>query len=159
MSWNKVLISFCLLHSFQLSFSLVMGLLKNTGKLGLLWNVCLTIVRKGFPWYTKSLNFLGGGEREGEQEKKWERERGINKIPQIRNNLVLQTFKCHMVSNKLFNSSVHNSRNEDTLIAPRRVLHRLSKGIANFFRLCGYWFIYLTLPDFLLSSNSCQQAR
>lgn len=72
-----------------------------------------------------------GGATEGEQKKK-ERERGINKIPQIRYNLVSQTFKCHMVSNNLFNGFVHYSRNEDTLTAPRKVLHRLSKGIAKF---------------------------
>ena len=35
-----------------------------------------------------------------------------------------------MALNKLLNSSVHNSRNEDTVIAPRRVLCRLGKRIA-----------------------------
>lgn len=85
-------------------------------------------------------------ERVGKRERGREGEREVNEVLRIGNNLVLQTLRCHMALNTLFNSSVCNFRNENTLIVPGRMLYRLSKGIANFLRLCGCWFTYLTLP-------------
>ena len=91
----------------------------------------MTVLSKGFLSISNLLTFWDKKRNRVGEGRERERVREINELLHIINDLVLKIFMtCYMSLNKLFNSSVYNSRNENTDIVPKRVLYRLSKRIA-----------------------------